>query len=117
MPVKSFRLSQEQVETYAAILKRLGIEGENESDKFRTLIEFLFDYVEVNPIIPVEPKIERNSGDSSRLDVLDIVIQSLRDHEANLDKIATKLERSVTPEISSANNKRSQKSHHRFVKE
>ncbi len=102
---------------YDAILKRLGIEGENESDRFRILIEFLFDYVEVNPIIPAEPKIERDSGDSSRLDVLDLVIQSLREHEANLDKIATKLERSATPEISNIDNNLPQTIQHHFVKE
>lgn len=84
---------------YDDILKRLGIEGENESDKFRSLIEFLFDYVEINPQVTSEPKIEKDFGDNSRLDVLDLVIQSLKEHEANLDKIAIKLEKSATPNI------------------
>jgi hypothetical protein len=82
---------------YEDILKRLGIEGETESDKFRSLIECLYDYVDVNPRLPVETKVRSDSGDQSRLDVLDLVIQSLREHEANLDRIATKLEKATVP--------------------
>jgi len=86
---------------YSDILKRLGIEGETESDKFRSLIEFLYDYVEVNPPLSSETKVRSGSSDQSRLDVLDLIIQSLREHEANLDRIATKLEKTTAPSISS----------------
>jgi hypothetical protein len=102
---------------YDNILKRLGIEGENESDRFRSLIEFLFDYVDDNPIVPAETRIERSSGDSSRLDVLDLLIQSLREHESNLDKIAAKLERSATTGTSSVDNNMPQTIQHRLIKE
>lgn len=84
---------------YEDILKRLGIEGDTESDKFRSLIEFLYDYVEVNPPLSVERKVESDLNDSSRLDVLDLVIQSLKEHEVNLDRIATKLEKAAIPNI------------------
>jgi len=86
---------------YGDVLKRLGIEGENESDKFRSLIEFLYDYVEVSPSAPVEPRVEKDANDRSRLDVLDLIIQSLKEHEGVLDKIADRLEKATIPSISS----------------
>ena len=86
---------------YDDILKRLGIDGETDSDKFRNLIEFMYDYVEVNPppTIQVERKSEPDMGDRSRIDVLDLIIQSLKDHETNLDRVASKLEKMVVPGI------------------
>jgi len=81
---------------YDDILRRLGIEGDNESDKFRSLIEFLYDYIDVNPATNEprsEPITEKLSGDRSRLDVLDLIIHSLKEHEVNLDRIISKLER------------------------
>jgi hypothetical protein len=88
---------------YVDLLKRLGIEGETESDKFRSLIEFLYDYVDKNPLLPIqlETKVRSDSNDQSRLDVLDLIIRRLREHESNLDKIATKLEKTAVPSISS----------------
>jgi hypothetical protein len=88
---------------YDGILKRLGIDGETDSDKFRNLIEFMYDYVEVNPppTIQVERKSEPDMGDRSRIDVLDLIIQSLKDHETNLDRVASKLEKMVVPGIQS----------------
>jgi len=86
---------------YEDILRRLGIIGETESDRFRSLIEFLYDYVEVNPPLQVVRKVRSDLNDQSRLDVLDLVIQSLREHEVNLDKIATRLEKAAIPSISS----------------
>ena len=81
---------------YDDILRRLGIEGDNESDKFRSLIEFLFDYIDVNPATNEqrnEPATDKFSGDSSRLDVLDLIIHSLKEHEVNLDRLISKLEK------------------------
>ncbi len=81
---------------YDDILRRLGIEGDNESDKFRSLIEFLFDYIDVNPATNEqrnELAAEKFSGDSSRLDVLDLIIHSLKEHEVNLDRLISKLEK------------------------
>lgn len=89
---------------YDDILRRLGIEGDNESDKFRSLIEFLYDYIDVNPATSEsrnELKIERFSEDRSRLDVLDLIIHSLKEHEVNLDRIISKLDR-TSPIISDA---------------
>jgi len=95
IPVKSFRLTAEQTEMYDSILKKLGIEGDNESDKFRSLIEYMYDYVDANPATN-EPRSEltdKFSGDRSRLDVLDLIIHSLKEHEVNLDKLVSRLER------------------------
>jgi hypothetical protein len=85
---------------YENILKRIGIEGDNESDKFRSLVEFLFDYFEVNPVVPVEARVEKLSDERSRLDVLDLVIKSLKDHEANLDRVAARLEKATVSSMS-----------------
>ena len=87
---------------YDDVLKRLGIDGETDSDRFRSLIEFMYDYVEVNPppTIQVERKSETDA-DRSRIDVLDLIIQSLKDHEVTLDRVASKLEKMVVPGIQS----------------
>ena len=88
---------------YDDVLKRLGIDGETDSDRFRSLIEFMYDYVEVNPppTIQVERKLEVDALDRSRIDVLDLIIQSLKDHETTLDRVASKLEKMVVPGIQS----------------
>jgi hypothetical protein len=88
---------------YDDVLKRLGIDGETDSDRFRSLIEFMYDYVEVSPppTVQVERKSEPDTGDRSRIDVLDLIIQSLKDHEAGLDRVASRLEKMVIPGIQS----------------
>ena len=86
---------------YENILKKVGIEGETESDKFRSLIEFMYDYVDVNPPpIQVERKVEGNQVDQSRLDVLDLMMRSIRDHEVRLDRVASRLEEALGSSIS-----------------
>lgn len=91
--IKSFRLSEERIEKYNKILEKLRIDGETESDRFRNLIDYLYDYME-DLTLPFQEPLDFSSGSTSqRMDVLDLIINVLSQHERNLDKIVRRLER------------------------
>jgi hypothetical protein len=93
IPVKSFRLSQEQIEMYNRVLDKLRLGGENESERFRNLIEFLDSYVDPEPQSTLRYIEGERTEDPSRLDLFDLVIGSLIEHEKRLDRIVTSIEK------------------------
>lgn len=97
--IKSFRLSEERIEKYNKILVQLGVNGVTESDKFRNLIDYLFDHF-FESANPIEPSIsdgkvvnEHSSYDVQKIDVLDLIINVLREHERKLDTLVSRLEK------------------------
>ena len=90
IPVKSFRLSEKKIESYNEVLTKLRIDGNNESEKFRNLIDFLNDYFELEPTST--PIIEDDPVDVPKLDVLELVLSALRTHEKKLNEIVERFE-------------------------
>jgi len=99
MIVKSFRLPDEKIEKYNKILEKLRIDGETESDRFRNLIDYLYDYFENGSPAFEETPEPGSANASQKMDALDLVINVLMRHERNLDKIVTRLERVEKPSV------------------
>lgn len=107
MAIMSFRLSEERIEKYNKILAKLRIDGDTASDRFRNLIDYLYEYFEdINPPFQTAPDFESGST-SERINVLDLVINALIQHEKNLDGITQRLERVSKVEMANAMEERS----------
>lgn len=92
MVILSFRLSNKKIEKYNKILRILRIDGDNQSDRFRNLIEYLSDYFE-NGVLPIQEPFNLTPEDTSeRVTTADLIITALSQHEQNLDKIVERLE-------------------------
>jgi len=84
---------------------QLGINGVTESDKFRNLIDYLYNHFfeSANPTEPffsegqvVNP---HSPYDAQKIDVLDLVINVLREHEKKLDSLVSRLEKAESIRI------------------
>jgi hypothetical protein len=93
MAIKSFRLSEERVEKYNEILANLRIDGETESDRFRNLIDYLYDYFSDMKHPFNEMPDFGGSSVSQRMDFLDLLMDALSQHERKLDGIARRFEK------------------------
>ena len=95
MPVKSFRLSKEQSDAYDKVLDKLDIEGDSESEKFRNLITFLTNYFESEPMLPMsfEDNEPSKSLNPTRVDLFELLMRALREHENSLELLVKRLEK------------------------
>jgi len=97
IPVKSFRVTQRHETAYDRVLAKLRIEGGNESEKFRNLVDFLDDYFESEPHVLPEQIIVEDPAQLPRLEVFDLILSALKEHERNLSGIVERFE-NVPPE-------------------
>jgi hypothetical protein len=92
MVILSFRLSNDKIEKYNKILRTLRIDGDNQSDRFRNLIEYLSEYFE-NGAFPIQEPFDLGiEATSQKVTTTDLIITALSHHEKNLDKIVERLE-------------------------
>ena len=92
MVILSFRLSEEKIEKYIKILHTLRIDGDNQSDRFRNLIEYLYDYFDNGVLPSPEPFPLQLEDTSQKVDTADLIITALSQHEKTLNKIIERLE-------------------------
>jgi len=98
-------LTDEKIEKYNKILVQLSINGVTESDKFRNLIDYLYNHFfeSANPIEPFIPKGQavnpHSPYDAQKIDVLDLIINVLKGHEKKLDSLISRLEKAESIRI------------------
>lgn len=75
-------------------MTKLGVDGENESEKFRNFIEFLSDYFETEPWTMVQDLFSKDEQNNApKLEAFDFILKALKEHERRLDSIAEKIEK------------------------
>lgn len=99
IPVKSFRVSQRHATAYDRVLARLRIEGSNESEKFRNLVDFLDDYFESEPHVLPEQIIVEEPAQLPRLEVFDLILTALKEHERSLGGIVERFEKAPPEQV------------------
>jgi hypothetical protein len=99
IPVKSFRLTQRYVKAYDSVLAKLRIDGANESEKFRNLLDFLDDYFESEPRILPEQVIVEEPSQFPRLEVFDLILTALKEHEKSLSGIVERFEKPPAEQV------------------
>ncbi len=102
LSVKSFRLTQRHLKAYDNVLAKLRIEGANESEKFRNLLDFLDDYFEFEPHFLPEQIIVEEPSQLPRLEVFDLLLKALKEHEMSLSGIVERFEKAPVEQVSYA---------------
>jgi hypothetical protein len=99
IPVKSFRLTQRHAKAYDGVLAKLRIEGSNESEKFRNLVDFLDDYFESESHVLPEQIIIEEPSQLPRLEVFDLILTALKEHERSLSGLVERFEKAPAEQV------------------